>query len=161
MRLTCRPAQPTDVQLYFDWANDPVTRQQSFNTKPVSWENHTVWFARKLTDPNVILLVFETQQQVPVGQIRLERLGEEIIIGISLDSSFRGQGLAVAMIQTATEACYAHFSDDNLPIHAYIRPDNRASVKSFERAGFTLSHKSGKFGVQSVVYVYSSSSSYH
>lgn len=159
--LVYRPAQPADARLYFDWANDPVTRQQSFKTEPISWENHTTWFSRKLTDPNTLLLVFETQQQEPVGQVRLEQLGPEIIIGISLDSAFRGKGLAVNIIKAATEAASGHFPNATLPIHAYIRPDNPASIRSFEKAGFTFSHKSGKFGVQSVVYVYSSRPSYY
>ena len=32
-----RTATAADVQLYFDWANDPVTRQQSFQTARVAW----------------------------------------------------------------------------------------------------------------------------
>lgn len=152
MQLTFRTAQPADAQLYFDWANDPVTRQQSFNTTPISWEKHTNWFARKIADPNTLLLVFETQQKVPVGQIRFEQLIDEVVIGISLDSAFRGQGLAPVMLRAASETYHNQFPDDNLPIHAYIRPDNLASVRSFERAGFMFSHESDKFGVQSVVF---------
>ena len=159
--LIYRPAQPSDVQLYFDWANDPVTRQQSFNTEPIPWENHSVWFSFKLADLTARLLVFETQQGEPVGQIRFERRADEVVIGISLDAAIRGRGLAPVMIWAAVAYYQTQFPGDNLPIHAYIRPDNRASIRSFEKAGFSFSHESGKFGVQSVVYVYSNSSSYH
>lgn len=154
--LVYRSAQPDDDRLYFDWANDPVIRQQSFKTTSISWENHTTWFSGKLTDPNTLLLVFETQQGEPVGQVRLEQLGPEIIIGISLDSTFRGKGLALNIIKAAIEAAHSHFPNKALPIHAYIRRDNPASIRSFEKAGFAFSRESGKFGVQSKVYVYSS-----
>ncbi|TAE31645.1 MAG: GNAT family N-acetyltransferase [Cytophagales bacterium] len=150
--LIYRPAQPADAQLFFEWANDPLTRQQSFNTNPVVWENHVAWFAKKIVDPNVLMLVFDNQQGQPVGQVRLERLGPEVIIGISLDSAFRGQGLALVMIRAASEAYKTQFSHETLPIHAYIRPDNRASIRSFEKAGYVFSHGSSKFGVPSLVY---------
>lgn len=149
--LIYRPAQPADVQLFFDWANDPLTRQQSFNTNPISWEKHVDWFAKKIIDPNTLMLVFENQQGQPVGQVRLERLGPEIIIGISLDAAFRGQGLAHEMIRASAEAFRNQFPETNEPIHAYIRPENRASIRSFEKAGFKFSHESGKFGVHSIV----------
>ncbi len=159
--LIYRTAQPSDAQLYFDWANDPVTRKQSFSSEPIPWENHRVWFSFKLNDLTARLLVFETQQGEHVGQIRFERQADEVVIGISLDAAFRGQGLAPVMIRAAAAYYQTQFPGDNLPIHAYIRPDNRASIRSFEKAGFTFSHESGKFGVQSVVYVYSDSPSYH
>jgi RimJ/RimL family protein N-acetyltransferase len=150
--LIYRPAQSVDVQLFFDWANDPLTRQQSFNINPISWDKHVDWFTKKIIDPNTLMLVFDNQQGEPVGQVRLERLGPEIIIGISLDAAFRGQGLAHHMIRAAAEAFRGQFSDVNHPVHAYIRPENRASIRSFEKAGFTFSHESGKFGVPSSVY---------
>jgi RimJ/RimL family protein N-acetyltransferase len=154
--LIYRPAQPADARLYFDWANDPVTRQQSFNSESIPWENHNVWFSFKLKDQTARLLVFETQQGEPVGQIRFERRADEVVIGISLDATFRGQGLAPVMIQAAVGYYQTQFPTDNLPIHAYIRPDNPASIRSFEKAGFRFSHESGKFGVQSKVYTVNS-----
>ena len=71
--LTYRTAQPADARLYFDWANDPDTRQQSFNSAPISLETHTAWFTRKLADPNALLLCFTNETGEPVGQVRFER----------------------------------------------------------------------------------------
>lgn len=161
MQLTNRPAQATDVQLFFDWANDPQTRQQSFNTNPIVWDNHITWFARKLADPNVLMLVFENQLGQPIGQVRFERITDEIVVGVSLDKAFRGQGLAPAMIRAATEVYKTSSQADSLPIHAYIRLDNQASMRSFEKAGYTFSHESNKFGVPSLVYVNSGRSPYY
>ena len=148
MTLTHRPARPDDSALYFDWANDPDTRQQSFNSNPIAPETHAGWFTRKLIDANALLLVFENEADEPVGQVRFERqpeadMPDEVIISLSVDASFRGQGLAHQLIRQGCTACWEQWGD--VPIHAYIKPDNRASIRSFEQAGFTLSGESGKF----------------
>ncbi|MVM30988.1 GNAT family N-acetyltransferase [Spirosoma sp. HMF4905] len=147
--LTYRTAQPADARLYFDWANDPDTRQQSFNSAPISLETHTAWFTRKLVDPNALLLIFSNEVGQPVGQVRFERtpiadMPDEIIIGISVDSRQRGKGLASQLIQQACAICQKRW--DAVTIHAYIKSENQASVRAFQRAGFKLSGESGKFG---------------
>lgn len=155
MQLTPRPARPDDVRLYFDWTNDPETRRQSFNSSPISLETHTAWFTRKLADPNALLLVFENETGEAVGQVRFERtpvadLPDEIIVGVSIDARHRGKGLASQLIEQGCTVCQEQWGA--VTIHAYVKPDNRASARAFERAGFTLSGESGKFGVPSLVY---------
>ena len=146
--LTHRPAQPADNQLYFDWANDPDTRQQSFNSAPISLRTHAAWFTRKLADPNALLLLFENKAGEAVGQVRFERtpvadIPDEIVIGISVNAEHRGQGLAGQLIEQGCGACRKQWGA--VTIHAYIKPNNQASVRAFERAGFRLSGESGKF----------------
>jgi RimJ/RimL family protein N-acetyltransferase len=146
--LTHRPAQPADAQLYFDWANDPDTRRQSFNSNPISLETHTAWFTGKLTDSTALLLIFENETGEAVGQVRFERtpvadMPDEIIIGVSVDARHRGKGLASQLIELGCAACRKQW--DAVTIHAYIKPDNQASIRAFERAGFRLSGESGKF----------------
>lgn len=155
--LTHRPARPADSQLYFDWANDSDTRRQSFNSNPISLETHAVWFARKLADPSALMLVFENEAGEAVGQVRFERipvadLSDEIIIGVSVDAKQRGRGLASQLIERGGAVCREQWGA--VAIHAYIKPDNQASVRAFERAGFTLSGESSKFGVPSLAYIY-------
>lgn len=145
--LFYRVARPDDVQLYFDWANDPDTRQQSFRTEPIPFTMHQAWFSRKLADPNALLLVFERDGQA-IGQVRIEHLRDENVIGISLDKAFRGKGLSVPLLTMATAEFFACFSDEHI-IHAYIKPGNQASARAFERAGFRLSGETGKFVVPS------------
>ena len=146
--ISYRTAQPADARLYFDWANDPDTRQQSFNQAPVSLETHTAWFARKLADPNTLMLVFEDETGQPVGQVRFERLPvadmpAEIIISISVSAAQRGKGMAVQLIRQGCAVCRECW--DAVAIHAYVKPENTASARAFARAGFILSGESGKF----------------
>ena len=151
-----RPAEPADAQLYFDWANDPDTRRQSFNSNPISVETHVTWFTRKLADPNALLLVFENETGEAVGQVRFERtpvadMPDEIIIGLSVDAAQRGKGLSSQLIELGCNVCREQWGA--LTIHAYIKPHNMASARAFERAGFRLSGESGKFGSTSLVYL--------
>ena len=146
--LTYRTAQPADARLYFEWANDPDTRRQSFHSDPISLETHTAWFTRKVVDPSALLLVFSDETGQPVGQVRFERapvadMPDEIIIGIAVDAKQRGKGLATQLIEMGCASCRKWWG--SVTIHAYIKPDNQASVRAFERAGFRLSVESGKF----------------
>ena len=146
--LTYRLAKSADTRLYFDWANDPDTRRQSFNSAPISLETHTTWFARKLADPDTLLLIFENETGKAVGQVRFERtpvadMPDEVVIGLSVDSSQRGKGLASQMIAQGCIICRKKWGE--VSVHAYIKPENQASVRAFRRAGFRLSGESGKF----------------
>ena len=155
-QLVYRTARIIDAQLYFDWANDPDTRRQSFNSNPISLERHTAWFTRKLADANALLLVFFDEIEHPVGQVRFERtpvadMPDEIIIGISVDARQRGKGMAAQLIRQGCVACREQWGA--VAIHAYIKADNPASVRAFERAGFVLSGESGKFDTPSLLYI--------
>ncbi len=134
MQIHHRKAKISDLDLYFEWANDPATRSNSFNTQEVDYQEHTEWFSRKVKDKKALLLVFENEENIPVGQVRIEQKTEENIIGISIDKNFRGLGLAVPMLTTACEVFFTEFQAKN--IHAYIKKTNLASLNSFRKAGF-------------------------
>ena len=154
--LTYRQAQPADAQFYFDWANDPATRRQSFHSNSISPETHTAWFTRKLADPDTMLLIFSNEAGQPVGQVRFERkpvadMPDEIVISVSVDSSQRGKGIAAQMIQQGCAVCHEQWGA--VTIHAYIKPENQASVRAFERAGFLVSGEKGKFVDSALLYL--------
>lgn len=136
MRIHHRKAKLSDLNLYFEWTNDPATRNNSFNKQEVDYQEHTNWFTRKITDKKALLLVFENDKNIPVGQIRIEQKTDENIIGISIDKNFRGLGLAVPMLEVACEAFFTEFQAKN--IHAYIKKTNLASLNSFKKAGFEI-----------------------
>lgn len=136
MQIHHRIAKISDLDLYFEWTNDSATRSNSFNTQEVDYQEHTNWFLRKVEDKKALLLVFENEENIPVGQIRIEQKTDENIIGISIDKNFRGLGLAVPMLGSACEAFFTEFQAKN--IHAYIKKTNLASLNSFKKAGFVV-----------------------
>lgn len=134
-QLYPRKAKIDDIDLFFEWANDPTTRQNSFDTKPIDYQTHTEWFKGKIVDGNCLILVFENDIQQTVGQVRIEKKETENVIGVSIDKNFRGKGLASLMIEMACSEFFDTFSNENT-VSAYIKNKNIASQKSFKTAGF-------------------------
>ena len=134
MKLTFRKAVFKDVQLYFNWANDKLVRENSFNKNEITLEQHINWFNYKLNSPDCFFYLFLNEQQTAVGQVRIDNVNYECIIGISIDENFRGKGLGTEMLN---QACNAYFEQaPNGEIIAYVKEENTASLKLFTSAGF-------------------------
>ncbi len=131
-----RDACEGDCVLVYKWANDPDSRAASFSTDPIAWEEHIQWFGRKLTDPDCILFIALDREGSPLGQVRFESEGNnaDAVISTSIDSSFRGRGMGSLIILRAAEELFRRRPISR--INAFIKPQNRASIRSFERAGF-------------------------
>ena len=48
--LSFRKAQIDDLQLYFNWVNDPIVREQSYNSDIIDFLNHSQWFKKTIND---------------------------------------------------------------------------------------------------------------
>ena len=68
-----RPVTINDAKLLFKWSNDKTVRFYSINQSMITWEEHILWLKKglksKLRDHFVLEL-----DEVPIGQIRLEKL---------------------------------------------------------------------------------------
>lgn len=133
--LRFRKANINDTQLLFDWANDPLARANSYNTGPILYEEHVKWFHEKLSDPSCWFYIFmEPDSDKPIGQVRIERKGNENVISVSLDKEARGQSYGSEILKMACRDFLEEKPGDL--IFAYIKKDNLASLKSFSKAGF-------------------------
>jgi RimJ/RimL family protein N-acetyltransferase len=133
--LTFRKATLADVKLYFDWANDTIVREQSYNSSTIDFENHKKWFETKLEDDSCMLLLFQNEEKSNIGQIRIQKENvKEALIGISIAAEHRGKGLAKEMLLLASD----YFLENNKGylINAYIKKQNISSKQVFEKAGF-------------------------
>ncbi|WP_081694229.1 GNAT family N-acetyltransferase [Flavobacterium suncheonense] len=132
-----RKALDTDVALYYTWANDPTVRSNSYSSETIPYENHVKWFASKLKDENCFMVVFQNHDNVNIGQVRIQKTATaSAIIGISTDEKHRGKGYAAKMIAQASAAFLV--KNPEICISAYIKLDNPASAKAFEKAGYQL-----------------------
>ena len=133
--LRIRPARPDDVRLLWEWANDPVVREASFSPEFIRWEDHVVWFSKKLQDRRCFIFVAEDHDGKSVGQVRFDSttLGD-FDVGISVAKANRGHGLASSLIKRGVEAVCSEVGERRF--NAFVRPHNQASIKAFERAGF-------------------------
>src|SRR5205814_873394 len=92
-RVRLRRAAPEDVDLLFDWVNDPVVRACAFQPAPVPREEHVRWLTARLSSPETELYIGVDEDDRPVGQVRLDRTGPgEGVVSISVERSRRGGG---------------------------------------------------------------------
>jgi len=129
-----RQVTEKDCRLIWNWANDPQVRAGSFSTDSIPYENHRQWFESKLNDPSCFFYIAENRNGEPVGQVRFDFEGKEATISISLDREFRDKGYGSKLIQLAAKKISDVSEVDK--IHAYIKKENTASLKSFQEAGF-------------------------
>jgi UDP-2,4-diacetamido-2,4,6-trideoxy-beta-L-altropyranose hydrolase len=150
--LTLRPATPDDAKLIFDWANDAGVRAVSFSSEPILWENHLAWFNAKLSDPHYRIWVATDVEGTPLGQVRFQLEGSAATISISLDAAYRGKNRGSLLIWTASRQLF-HELPALTKIHAYIKPDNGASIRAFEKAEFVKQSETTVKGATAWVYV--------
>jgi UDP-2,4-diacetamido-2,4,6-trideoxy-beta-L-altropyranose hydrolase len=133
--VRARRARDDDERLLLSWANDPVTRQNSFSTQPIPAETHHRWFRDRLADQeNCRLYVVETLDGVPIGQVRLQRMTPEWEIHYGVAQMFRGRGLGRSVLSAALEAFH-----DDVPtslVVGRVKLYNKASHRTFEALGF-------------------------
>ena len=122
-----------DEKCIFDWANDSVTRDNSFSSNIISYNEHKIWFEHKLRSENSKLYIFEVNG-IPASFLRFDKEGEKTVIGINISPNFRGKKLAPLFLKMSCEKYFEEANEQN--IFAYIKKENIASIKSFERAGF-------------------------
>jgi RimJ/RimL family protein N-acetyltransferase len=150
--LKYRKATIADKIIYFNWANDPDVREQSYNSSPIDFDSHCKWFESKLEDKTCLMLVFQNEENMNIGQIRIQKENiNEALIGISVSVEHRGNSYAKEMLQIASD----YFLDSNpgFKINAFIKKKNLSSKHAFEKAGFEFEAEKNYENTQSFHYV--------
>ena len=133
--LLLKRVEPGDFKILWEWANDPLVRQASFEVPSIPWEEHLEWCNRKMADASCFFYLVGFQSGEPVGQVRFDIENQEAIVSIGLASSLRGRGLGLSVLLKATALFFENSNAKK--IHAFIKPTNHASVRLFEAAGFS------------------------
>ncbi|MBE2267254.1 MAG: UDP-2,4-diacetamido-2,4,6-trideoxy-beta-L-altropyranose hydrolase [Anaerolinea sp.] len=136
-KLWLRPAQADDARLIWEWANEPVVRAASFNSAPIPWEDHVRWFTGKLSDPHALILIGMDADDLPIGQVRFDVEGAEAIISVMVTTARAGKGFGADLIERGVQRVLReHPSVER--VLAYIKTENSASIRAFEKAGFAF-----------------------
>jgi RimJ/RimL family protein N-acetyltransferase len=133
--LRLRRVRVEDVELLWQWANDPAVRQASLSERPISWEEHVRWFEQKQREPGCLVYLGLDEQDEPVGQVRVDGAAEgEAEIHVSVAAARRGAGWGERLIRLAVVDASRQRRLGR--IRAVIKEDNAGSLRSFEKAGF-------------------------
>lgn len=136
-----RNALFTDVDLYFNWANDPIVRKSAINQDKIVYEEHCKWFTSKLNANNTFMYVLQNNFQKPVGQIRFDIKNKNAIISYSIEDSFRGKGMATVLVKKGMLELREELSFESLYYIAWVKVDNPASIKVFENIGYEFTEE--------------------
>lgn len=146
--LTLREVGEKDAELLFRWVNDPDVRRESFNSEPILIEGHAQWFNAKVHDPDCTFFIALDGYGTPVGQIRFDCQGEDALADVSVAKEQRGRGYGMEIIRAGVDNLLKRRKIEN--VQAFVKADNKASIKAFSVAGFTQDGISDVGGCKSV-----------
>ncbi len=122
-----------DLEILYDWRNNPQTQRASRNTNKISREEHKAWLSASLKNPNRQLYIAE-ENGVPVGTARVDFFNGIHELSWTVSPNVRGRGIGKRMIFLLAQV----IKD---PIKAEIRKGNAASIKIAKNAGMKLNHE--------------------
>jgi len=145
--LHVRHARLYDEALILVWANDPETRRNSFTSNSISAVTHREWFRNRLRNPDTCrFYILETEDGIPVGQVRFDKNDQGWEIDYSLAPHFRGKSFGRPLLETALYK--VHSEQQDVLVFGRVKEQNLPSKKVFESLGF----ESERNGGEAVVY---------
>lgn len=149
LMLTLRPVAKSDCRLLWEWINDPAVRTSAFESHSIPWPEHVAWFQRKTGAGDCYIYVVMDEERRPVGQVRFEVRGRHAETDVSIAREHRGRGYGAEALRLACSALLREGVAD--VITAHIRPENVASIRSFEKAGFGQRGRTVIKGVEGLI----------
>jgi RimJ/RimL family protein N-acetyltransferase len=125
-----RSARLEDRETLYQWQTKELRRY--FNTpRPPSFAEHQSWFERRAAEAEPSLWIVEIAAR-PVGYVRLDwpAKDEGADVSILTDPAYQGRGIATSAL---LELRRLH---PDLQLRAEIHPENVASRRAFEKAGY-------------------------
>ena len=150
--MQLRKAKRSDALIYFEWANDPSVRANSFQTEPILLENHMKWFNSRLTSESTYLFIAE-YEGIPCGQIRFDIIDDKAFVALSIPSNYRGKKLGTTLIRKGMQIFDAVINKD-IPIVAEIKITNQKSINSFKSINFIETEIKNINGNKSIILTY-------
>jgi RimJ/RimL family protein N-acetyltransferase len=150
--LTLRDATADDAELLFAWRNAPAVRASSFIGNAIDFAAHRDWLDRKLAARETTRMWILSDDGAPIGQIRYDAVDADVAdISFSIDGAFRGRGFGTQLLQMTAERACAELRVRLL--RGLVKPANDASIRAFERAGFTRAADAEVHGEPTLVFV--------
>lgn len=135
MSLQLRRACRADMDILFQWANDPTVRRNAFHTEQIPYENHVKWFEKMMADASVYqYLLYDGE--LPIGQIRLSVEKNEGVIDYSISTENRGKGYGSKLLRLIEAEVIQEQITDVIKLIGQVKYENTASARAFEKCGY-------------------------
>jgi UDP-2,4-diacetamido-2,4,6-trideoxy-beta-L-altropyranose hydrolase len=123
----------------FEWASDATVRAFSFNQGPISFEEHQNWYLKKIEQLNCIYLLGKWGDDI-VGSLRFDITGNDALISYLVSPEYHGKGLGRILLAKGLDYL-AKNSNAIATATGFVLQQNIASVKTFERLGFSCTEE--------------------
>lgn len=129
-----------DMNFLFDLRNDPFIYKKFMNPKPVSREDHAIWFDNTIIDTSCRLFIIEQVVTSPgeqMGYIRFNKASRDhsCEVSIALREHWTGKGFGTQAIELGCKRVQNNIWP-GIEIVARFVPENCPSKKAFGKAGF-------------------------
>jgi RimJ/RimL family protein N-acetyltransferase len=130
--FSLREATIDDVDMYFEWVNDPEVRKNALNPAIITIEHHVKWFNKQINSNEAFMYVYECDG-LAIGQTRFNIIDGIAYIDYSIDEFARGKGFGYSMLYESIK----RFSNlNNILIEAIVKKENIASISVFKKLQF-------------------------
>ena len=131
-KVRLRKVKWEDLNIIYEWRNDPEVRKNSFSQDEIKPEEHNRYWLERLAKDDAYSFIVVSEEE-DVGLIRLDKMGDSYEVHIMIAPDRQGKGFGTAAIAKAKETA------KNLGIEkliARVKPGNIASEKIFTDNGF-------------------------
>ena len=134
-KIEIRKASIEDMKNVFLLSNNPEVRANSINKETIQWENHVKWFSDKISCQETRYFIAYEDDKF-VGQVRYDPDSNpnSKIVSISIEDDFRNRGIAAKLLRETAFRIFDNKQSDM--VIAYIKPDNKPSIRLFEKVGY-------------------------
>jgi RimJ/RimL family protein N-acetyltransferase len=138
-----RKVTSADRDMLFEWANDPVTRANAFNTDTIPYDVHKEWFDKKINAANIVFYIYAEKigdKETCIGQIRVDIEDVYALINYSIAPLFRNKGHGSNMVKLMEKHIKSNYSTVELLV-AKVKYQNEASQHIFRKLCYEENHK--------------------
>ena len=133
-KVIIRNVQIQDSKQIWRIRNHPRIRKAAFTSEPISLEIHQSWFGTYLSASKNIFWVLELVPPKVIGYCRYDFAQDHYKVSIAIDPIYHGLGYGLYFL-SETLSSMKRFS---LPIMAFVKPDNVASLRLFRKSYFQI-----------------------
>ncbi len=136
--LRLRKALYSDMDILYDWRNEKRTRDNSFHSSFVLYDEHKKWFETMMKSADIVQYIME-EENLPVGQVRLNIHNEMAQISYSIASEYRYKGYGHKIIRLIKDKVLKEHPQIKKLV-AKVKFDNIASQKIFEKEDYKMKY---------------------